>query len=59
MICKHILLITFFLHTVKWFQILLFYCCDLPTNINRSDYSFALEKLHPGTARNDKALFRL
>ena len=31
----------------------------LPTNINRSDYSFALEKLHPGTAGNDKALFQL
>ena len=34
-------------------------CRDLPTNVNRSDYSFALEKLHPGTTGNDKALFRL
>ena len=32
-------------------------CRDLPTNINRSDYLFALEKLHPGTAGNDEALF--
>ena len=32
-------------------------CRDQPTNINRSDYSFALEKLHPGTAGNDKAIF--
>ena len=32
-------------------------CRDLPTNVNRSDYSLALEKLHPGTAENDKALF--
>ena len=32
-------------------------CCDLPTNINRSDYSFALEKLHPGMAGKDEALF--
>ena len=32
-------------------------CRDLPTNINRSDYSFALEKLHPGTAENDEAFF--
>ena len=30
-----------------------------PTNVNRSDYSFAQEKLHPGTAGNDEALFRL
>ena len=32
-------------------------CRDLPTNKNRSDYSFALKKLHPGTAGNDEALF--
>ena len=32
---------------------------DLPTNINRLDYLFALEKLHPGTAGNDEALFDL
>ena len=31
---------------------------DRPTNVNRSDYSFALEKLHPGTVGNDDALFR-
>ena len=36
---------------------ILCYCCDLPANINRSDYSFVLEKLHPGTAGNDEALF--
>ena len=35
------------------------FCRYLPTNINRSDYSFALEKLHPGMAGNDKTLFRL
>ena len=34
-------------------------CRNQPTNVNRSDYSFALEKLHPGTAGNDEALFRL
>ena len=28
-------------------------CRDLLTNINRSDHSFAQEKLHPGTAGND------
>ena len=39
--------------------IVVFACRDLPTNVNRSDYLFALEKLHPGTARNDKALFTL
>ena len=32
-------------------------CHDQLTKINRSDYSFALEKLHPGTAGNDEALF--
>ena len=32
-------------------------CRDLLTNINKSDYSFAQEKLHPGTAKNDEALF--
>ena len=31
-------------------------CRDLLININRSDYSFALEKLYPGTAGNDEAL---
>ena len=28
-------------------------CRDLPINVNRSDYSLALEKLHPGTTGND------
>ena len=28
-------------------------CRDLTINVNRSDYSLALEKLHPGTAGND------
>ena len=31
---------------------------DLFTNINRSDYSHSLEKLHPGTAGNDEVLLR-
>ena len=30
---------------------------DLLRNINRSDYSHSLEKLHPGAAGNDEALF--
>ena len=34
-------------------------CRNRPTVINRSDYSFAQEKLQPGTAGNDEALFRL
>ena len=33
-------------------------CCDLLRNINRSDYSLALEKLYPGTAGDDEALLR-
>ena len=32
-------------------------CRDLPTDINRSDYSFALEKIYLGTAGKDEALF--
>ena len=30
---------------------------NLLTNINRSDYSHSLEKLHTGVAENDEALF--
>ena len=33
-------------------------CHDLFTNIIRSDFSLALEKLHPGTAGNDEAFLR-
>ena len=32
-------------------------CRDLLTNINRSDYSHSLEKLHPGTVGNDDVFF--
>ena len=35
------------------------YCRDLLTNLNRSDYSLALEKLHQGTAGNDEAFSTL
>ena len=37
--------------------ILHYVCRDLSTNVNRSDYSLALEKLHLGMAGNDEALF--
>ena len=37
--------------------IYMYICRGLPTNINRSEYSFTLEKLHLGTAGNDEALF--